>query len=64
MGPRTRKAVGGAGLLLFLLFYIGAAGWIGTLLPDQWAVRLAYYLVVGVGWGAPVLPLLSWMNRG
>jgi hypothetical protein len=63
MGPRTRKAIGGVALLIFLLFYVGAAAKLGSLLPNQWAVRLAYYLVVGLAWGAPILPLLSWMNR-
>ena len=64
MGARTRKAIGSALILLFLLFYIGLAGWIGTLLPNQWLIRLVYYAVVGTAWGAPLIPLLTWMNRG
>jgi hypothetical protein len=64
MGPRTRKFIGCFAMLLFLLFYIGAAAKVGTLLPDQWLVKLVYYLVVGTAWGAPVIPLMSWMNRG
>ena len=31
---------------------------------EHWAVQLAFYLVAGLGWGVPILPLLSWMNRG
>lgn len=64
MGPRTRKAIGGVAILAFLLFYIGAAARLGSLLPDQWAVRLVYYLAAGTLWGAPLIPLLGWMNRG
>jgi hypothetical protein len=64
MGPRTRKAIGSAAILLFLLFYVGLAGWIGDKLPNQWLVKLLYYAVVGTAWGAPLIPLLTWMNRG
>jgi hypothetical protein len=64
MGPRTRKAIGSAAILLFLLFYVGLAGRIGALLPDQWLVRLLFYAVAGTAWGAPLIPLLTWMNRG
>jgi len=64
MGPRTRKAIGSAAILVFLFFYVCLAGWIGTFLPDHTLVRLVYYAVVGTAWGAPLIPLLTWMNRG
>ena len=64
MGPRTRKAIGSAAILLFLLFYVGVAGWIGDKLPNQWLVKLVFYAVAGTAWGAPLIPLLTWMNRG
>jgi len=64
MGTRTRKAIGSAAILLFLLFYVGLAGWIGDKLPNQWLIKLLFYAVAGTAWGAPLIPLLSWMNRG
>ena len=64
MGPRTRKAIGSAAILLFLLFYVGLAGWIGDKLPNQWLIKLVFYAVAGTAWGAPLIPLLTWMNRG
>jgi hypothetical protein len=64
MNARTRKAIGGVGILLFLLFYVGLAGKLGSMLPNQALVRLIYYVVVGVAWGVPVIPLITWMNRG
>ncbi len=64
MNAPTRKAIGGVVLLVFLLLYIGLAGKVGTLLPDQFLVRLVYYVVVGTAWGLPVIPLITWMNRG
>ena len=61
---RVRKLVGMIGLLVFIVLYVGAMARIGEALPDHWAVRLAFYALAGVGWGVPVLPLISWMNRG
>jgi Protein of unknown function (DUF2842) len=36
---------------------------IGERLPDQALVKGIFFAVAGLAWGAPVLPLLSWMNR-
>ncbi|MBP9232601.1 MAG: DUF2842 domain-containing protein, partial [Phenylobacterium sp.] len=32
--------------------------------PDQVFIKTLFYAVAGIGWGVPILPLLSWMNRG
>jgi hypothetical protein len=64
MSARVRKLFGGAGLLVFLVGYVWAATAIADHLPDNGAVRLAFFGVVGIAWGVPILPLISWMNRG
>lgn len=64
MTARSRKFVGMILLLAFIVVYVGIAAMIGERLPEHWAVQLAFYLIAGLGWGVPVLPLLSWMNRG
>jgi hypothetical protein len=64
MKARARKAVGGIAMLAFLGAYVWIASSIGMRLPNQWPIRLAYYAVAGIAWGLPLLPLLSWMNRG
>jgi hypothetical protein len=64
MTPRLRKAIGGVLMLVFLLAYVIVAVNIGDHLPSNKAVKLAYYLVVGTAWGAPLIPLITWMNRG
>ena len=63
MKIRWRNIVGGLAILAFLAAYIWLAVAIGDHLPDQWAVRLVYFAVVGIGWGVPVIPLLSWMSK-
>ena len=64
MNTRVRKAIGSIGIVVFLIAYVWAAISIGVRLPDQWAIRLAYYALAGLGWSLPMLPLISWMNRG
>jgi len=63
MSARVRKAIGSVAILIFLAAYVMIAVTIGGKLPDQWAVRLIYYALVGLVWGLPLLPLISWMNR-
>lgn len=63
MNARTRKAIGGVGILVFLAAYVWAAATLGGLVPNHWALKLAFYLVAGTAWGAPIIPLITWMNR-
>ena len=64
MSARVRKLFGSLAILLFLAAYVAAAVLIADHLPDSQWVRLAYFAIVGIGWGAPLIPLLVWMNRG
>ncbi len=64
MSARIRKLIGGIGLMVFLAAYVWAATAISDRLPDNMAIKLVFFAVAGVGWGVPILPLLSWMNRG
>lgn len=63
MSASIRKAIGSVAIVVFLIAYVWAAVAIGVRLPDQWAIRLAYYAVVGLVWGVPLIPLIMWMNR-
>ena len=64
MNAHTKKAVGGLLILVFLTAYIILVINIADHLPDQKLIRLAYYLIAGTAWGAPLIPLITWMNRG
>jgi hypothetical protein len=50
-------------MIAFIVFYVGLMVRIGERVPDHWAVKLVFYVVAGLGWGVPLLPLISWMNR-
>lgn len=64
MPARIRKLVGGLGIVVFVIAYAVVAVTISGRLPQRWWAELPFYLVVGIAWGLPIIPLISWMNRG
>jgi hypothetical protein len=64
MGPRARKLIGLAGILAFLVFYVGLVTQAARYVPDHGPWQALFFVVAGLGWGVPILPLISWMNRG
>jgi hypothetical protein len=64
MSARVRKLIGLVGVLVFLVAYAAVMSLLSDHVPKYWLAQLAFYLVAGLGWGVPILPLLSWMNRG
>jgi hypothetical protein len=61
---RIRKLIGSLAIMAFLALYIWVVASMSLFVPDHWAAELAYYAVTGLAWGLPILPLISWMNRG
>jgi hypothetical protein len=64
MPARVRKLVGGVAIVVFVIAYAAVAVTVSGWLPKTPLVELPYYLVVGIAWGVPIIPLISWMNRG
>lgn len=64
MPARLRKLIGLFGILAFLAAYVWLVIAVGEHVPAHWAAQLAYFGLAGVLWGVPILPLISWMNRG
>ena len=64
MTARARKAIGSVAILLFLGFYAWLVTTVGDHVPKAWWAQLIYYVVAGTAWGAPIIPLITWMNRG
>lgn len=64
MSARVRKFIGGIGIVVFLAFYAWGMTMMAERLPDHWAAKLVFYGIGGLAWGVPILPLISWMNRG
>jgi hypothetical protein len=64
MTARVRKAIGSVAILLFVIAYAFVFATLGNHVPPIWWARLLYYVVAGTAWGAPIIPLMTWMNRG
>ena len=63
MTVRTRKLIGSLSIVGFLGLYIAVVATLAERLPPNWIVQLVFFLVAGVAWGGPLIPLISWMNR-
>jgi len=60
---RLRKLIGSIGILVFLAAYVWAFTSLYDRLPQNRFVHLVYFVVFGLGWGLPLIPLLSWMGK-
>jgi uncharacterized membrane protein YuzA (DUF378 family) len=62
---RTRKLIGTAALLLLVsvwaLFAMALAQ--SVLTNTNGFLAAIYYVVVGLGWVLPAMPLISWMSK-
>ena len=64
MRIRTRKFIGAILLLVLVSVWALLAMGVAQLLPaNSVLVALVYYLVAGLGWALPAMPLISWMSR-
>ena len=64
MTARMRKLLGGVGIVAFVTVYALVMAAIAGRLPNLPLVKLAFFAVAGVCWGVPLIPFISWMNRG
>lgn len=65
MNRRTRKFIGAITILIYVSVYALAAMAIaqGRLQEANKFWQGVYYLVAGMGWILPLLPLIRWMER-
>jgi predicted membrane channel-forming protein YqfA (hemolysin III family) len=65
MNIRTRKFVGTIGLLVLVVAWsllgmtIAQTPWLAN---SKW-LQAAFYVVAGLGWVLPAMPIISWMSR-
>lgn len=65
MTARWRKFIGSIALVALVACYALVAMAVGALVLDAatgWQ-RFAFYIIAGVAWVVPVLPLVRWMQR-
>lgn len=67
MNPRLRKALGAFAMLAFVVLYAFAAMALANSRPVNEAStlwRTVVYVVLGLLWILPMMPLITWMERG
>jgi predicted membrane channel-forming protein YqfA (hemolysin III family) len=65
MKIRYRKLLGTITLLLLLLIW-SLAGMAAAQIPwlaNSRLLQAIFYVVVGIGWVLPAMPIVSWMSR-
>ncbi|WP_046865304.1 DUF2842 domain-containing protein [Microvirga massiliensis] len=65
MQKRTRKLVGTVLILLFVLIYgpVAMALAESRILAAPQAIQVLAFVVLGLAWVVPLLPLIRWMER-
>lgn len=65
MPIRTRKLVGTIGLLVLVVVWSLTAMALAQapVVAASKLVQTAYYVVVGLGWVLPAMPIVAWMSR-
>jgi TM2 domain-containing membrane protein YozV len=60
-----RKLVGAIALVLLVACWVFLAMGFAqfVLASENRAIEFAYYVVAGIGWVLPAMPLVSWMSR-
>ena len=66
MRMRTRKLIGACALIaLVVVWALLAMALAQTVLVSAGGlVSALYYVIAGLGWVLPAMPLVSWMSRG
>jgi hypothetical protein len=63
--PDWRKPVGMLAILVLIAIWcVAVASLSGIVGGWHWAAQLAFYVVTGIVWIAPLKPLLRWMETG
>jgi hypothetical protein len=65
MSIRLRKFIGAISLFALVIVWalLAMALAQAPLIRDSTAVSVAYYVIAGLGWVLPAMPIVSWMSR-
>jgi hypothetical protein len=65
MPLRLRKFIGAIALLVLVTVWALLAMALAQtpLIRDNAIASIAYYVIIGLGWCVPAIPIVSWMSR-
>ena len=58
-----RRLIACAAILVILALWVLAAATLAEHLPNNALAQLLFYAVAGIGWAAPVIPVISWSEN-
>ena len=64
MSLRLRKFIGAIGLIVLVIVWALVAMALAQMpaIRDHAIISVAYYVIAGLGWVLPAIPLISWMS--
>jgi hypothetical protein len=64
MPPRLRKFIGAVALFVLVVVWalVAMALAQAPTIRDSAALSVAYYVIAGIGWVLPAMPLVRWMS--
>jgi multidrug transporter EmrE-like cation transporter len=65
MPVRLRKFIGAIALIVLVVVWtlVAMAVAQAPFIFDNMAASIAYYVLAGIGWVLPAMPIVSWMSR-
>jgi hypothetical protein len=63
MPLRLRKFIGTVVLFVLVIVWALAAMALAPAIHDHTIASVAYYVIVGLGWVLPAMPIVAWMSR-
>lgn len=65
MPVRLRKFIGAIALIVLVVVWalVAMAVAQSPLIFDNMIASIAYYVIAGIGWVLPAMPIVSWMSR-
>jgi hypothetical protein len=65
MPPRLRKFIGAVALFVLVILWALVAMALAQVpaIRDNAAASILYYVIAGLGWVLPAMPLVRWMSR-
>lgn len=65
MNPRVKKLIGAILMVAFVIFYALVVTAVAPriLTGASKLVEMAFYVIAGLAWTLPLLPLIRWMER-
>jgi hypothetical protein len=65
MPPRLRKFIGAIALFVLVIVWALVAMALAQIpaIRENAAASILYYVVAGIGWVLPAMPLVRWMSR-